>query len=285
MTWLDDFWGIKKSKPTVQTDPFKPIKLHFNLDSDKDGVKDRFDCQPFNPWKQDTELDIFKKRLQENLKRLDIIKVIKGYGIYKKNGFFNAVDMSTGLTILNNRESLSEITREIQKGIPEKMRKDPRYADSFSVEKTFEGINSSIQYKSKYGNKAKRFSSPTGLVLDIGAGDNPDIRATHAIDLRKPQLNHNIDYKYGYNFNKESTNLPYPSNYFDVVVSYGAYGRNFLSKNIAKEIYRVLKPGGHFECNPDKGVKILSQVGFKIHKDSYYDELLHQNISIVRAIK
>ena len=30
----------------------KPIKLNFNLDSDRDGVVDRKDCQPFNPKKQ-----------------------------------------------------------------------------------------------------------------------------------------------------------------------------------------------------------------------------------------
>ena len=30
----------------------KPIKLHYNFDSDRDGVLDHRDCQPFNYWKQ-----------------------------------------------------------------------------------------------------------------------------------------------------------------------------------------------------------------------------------------
>lgn len=29
----------------------RPIKLHFNLDSDRDGVLDHLDCSPFNPTK------------------------------------------------------------------------------------------------------------------------------------------------------------------------------------------------------------------------------------------
>ena len=35
--------------------PFKPVKLnkvHFNFDTDKDGVPDHKDCEPFNFWKQ-----------------------------------------------------------------------------------------------------------------------------------------------------------------------------------------------------------------------------------------
>ena len=32
----------------------KPIRVHFGLDTDRDGVLDFKDCQPFNYWKQDT---------------------------------------------------------------------------------------------------------------------------------------------------------------------------------------------------------------------------------------
>jgi len=36
--------------------PFMPIKVRkigFNFDTDRDGVNDKFDCRPFDPWKQD----------------------------------------------------------------------------------------------------------------------------------------------------------------------------------------------------------------------------------------
>ena len=38
----------------------KPIKIHFNLDTDKDGVLDRFDCRPFDYWRQDEDSYVVK---------------------------------------------------------------------------------------------------------------------------------------------------------------------------------------------------------------------------------
>jgi len=45
----------------------KPIKIHFGFDTDKDRVKDRFDCRPFNPKKQH-----ISSTTKERLKSLDI---------------------------------------------------------------------------------------------------------------------------------------------------------------------------------------------------------------------
>lgn len=39
--WKDNFWKIKS------------FDMHLNLDTDRDGVKDKFDCQPFDPTRQD----------------------------------------------------------------------------------------------------------------------------------------------------------------------------------------------------------------------------------------
>jgi len=59
-----NYWKIK---------PFKPAKIHFNLDSDRDKVMDWRDCQPFNPWKQDSKE---KERIKKCLFK-------KGYRIKK----------------------------------------------------------------------------------------------------------------------------------------------------------------------------------------------------------
>jgi len=54
----------------------KPLKLHFNLDTDKDKVKDYKDCRPFNPRKQHVS-----DTTMQRIKNLDII-------IIRRNGDF-----------------------------------------------------------------------------------------------------------------------------------------------------------------------------------------------------
>jgi len=180
MNWKDDYWSKKRRKRITS---FKPINIHFNLDTDRDGVPDWKDCQPFNPLRQD-----------------------------------------------------------------------------------------------------KR-------VLDIGAGSSPNTYATHAIDLREPEMNFpDIEYKWGYDFNKETTNLPYPSNYFDMVISTGGLARNFESKNIFKEIFRVLVPGGVLKFNGDvifKEAKIsLEKFGFRtVEEEDIYEPYLNEYVTYIVAYK
>lgn len=323
MKFKNKFYSPIKPMKNIWRNDFKSMTMK-NIwiderhDSDWDGVPNFRDCQPFNPLRQDnhkilTDRDVeninkslmrgrdpsqlsypeFARLTKEYAKRLPIIQVEKGYGIYahqdkKGNVEYNAIDMKTGLFVLGNRKSLEKIINDIRKGEPEELRK--RFPELFSVKYTYEsGIRRSKSIK-KYGGRAKRFKKYAGqFVLDLGAGMHPDYRATHAIDLVKPEKTFKgLKYKWGYNFNKETTNLPYKDNSFDVVVSIGSLGRNFESRNIYKEIYRVLKPGGRLEFNPDskESVPLSKQAGLKNHHmESYFDESLNKKISVIIAKK
>ena len=281
-------------------------------DIDGDGVLNWKDCQPLNRKKQDRKVtyrdaESISKSLERGRKISDlsypefailtksrlgkppIIKVVRGYGIFKfpdERGFsYNAIDMKTGITIIGNRESLEEIVDDIKRGVPDKLiRENPEW---HTIRGEYEFMKRQSKSEEKYGGRTKRFKKYVGQkVLDIGAGDDPDFRATHAIDLVKPDETYkNLSYKWGYDFSKESTNLPYGDNSFDVVVSYGALGRNFESANIYKEIYRVLKRGGRFEFNEPwstNSISLLRRAGFgKPHKQSYFDEYMNERIPVV----
>ena len=275
----------------------KPIKISFNFDTDRDGVKDKFDCQPFNFWKQDT-YEQFVDSQRKYIENTKFIKIIGNYGIHQVKGpngeqLYCAMNMNTGINILNNYSSLQNIINAVKAGVPQEViQENP---NMYSLRAEYEAIQRNIMYTKKYGNKAFRFQGKPGqLVLDIGAGSNPDIRATHAIDLRPPHINFpQINYKSGYDFNNPSTKLPYPNNSFDIVVSYGALGRNFETPQIYKEIYRILKPGGWYETNgwwnrsdAEEGLRWIQQAGFRnIQQLSYFDELLNDQIPVWRAFK
>ena len=284
-------------------------------DFDGDGVPNWKDCQPYNRKKQHNDRKIltykgaeliqmsllrgrelsrltyseFTNLAKARVKRYPIIKVIRGFGIYgeqDKTGqvLYHAIDMKTGLLVLGNRDSYEEVVEDIQKGVPEQLRKE--HPELYSVRATYELIKRETKLTKKHSGRAKRFKKYVGQkVLDIGAGDNPDLRATHAIDLTKPERTYkNLNYKWGYDFNKESINLPYKGNIFDVVVSYGGLGRNFESAKIYKEIYRVLRPGGRLEFNPSSPNTelLLRKARFpKSHMESYFDDFLNKRISVV----
>jgi len=108
-------------------------------------------------------------------------------------------------------------------------------------------------------------------VLDIGAGDLVDSRATHAIDLHPDFWNKGnkvaVDY-YPKPIDIEKDKLPYESEKFTSVISYGALGWNFGNSFSYKEVYRVLKPGGEIEIgttpeNFNEAKNELTKQGFE----------------------
>lgn len=323
MKQKNNYWGVKplKFNNTWNVKPIKTFNFRLNLDTDRDGVLDFKDCQPFN-WRRQDEHEVLtrkesiaiakkvgspygsslskhKKALKERVKYLPIIKVVNGYGVYawEDNGdvMYEIIDMKTGVNVLSNRKSLEEALRDIKNHVPEEMMMMTFHTTNMDeyIKKDYVYVLKDAKRQQKYGGRSKRFKQVKGQkVLDIGAGISPDVRATHAIDLEKPdETFSNLKYQWGYDFNKETTDLPYPDNYFNVVVSYGALGRNFWSKNIFRESYRVLKLGGHFELHVTPktnkmSVEAMKDVGFKnIKTKSYYNEPLQENIPVLFAKK
>lgn len=286
----------EKMKNTWKVKPiFKPFS--FKLDTDRDGVVDWRDCQPFNPRKQHkksekdfTEMTLTEYKAQLKKRKIPFLYTERGWGVYAmKMGnekVYQVVHMETGFDVLNGRNSLEDAIRDIKNHVPDEVIAEKGGING-TIRFIFYSAKRSVVEEKKYDGREKRFPSQgEQYVLDIGAGSGPDLRATHAIDLRKPLRKFkNLEYEYGYDFNKESTNLPYPDNYFDLVVSYGALGRNFGSKNIYKEIYRVLRPGGRFEANWNV-TKNFKKVGFKkISKVSYFNKSLNEKVDVFIAEK
>ena len=292
-------------------DQSKHYKTLMGKDIDKDGVPNWRDCRPFDPHRQDREIIITdydkilksllrgRKRydlslpeyaglLKKAMKKVRFIETVNGYGIYayKWSGKirYAAMDMKNGLSTLYGRQSLKELIQEIKEGVPaELMKENPK---AHTVRGTYEYMIAESKVEEKYGGRAPRFKGRReDKVLDIGAGSNPDLRATHAIDLVKPNKKFkDLEYKYGYNFSRKKTKLPYRDNMFDVVVSYGALGRNFETQTIYNEIHRVLKPGGRLEFNGDSPNTdtFLKGADFaKPHMEYYFDESLNKKIGAI----
>jgi len=160
-------------------------------------------------------------------------------------------------------------------------------------------------------------------ILDIGAGGNPDIRATDAIDRLKsksiererreffekgyfykkkfckergyckeppktrPKLNNKTKYLYNINFNQDK--LPYDDNSIDIIISYHAISA-FGGKHAIKEIYRILKPGGHVDIgwfnnkNNDKFRGKIMKSGLNFIY-LHYQNMVFKHVKVFRNTK
>ena len=111
----------------------------------------------------------------------------------------------------------------------------------------------------------KKYIKPKGLLLDIGAGTGISTKAFEkyceciALDPSKEMLKH---YK-GKKFVGKAESLPFPNNYFDVIISVTSLHLANPEKAI-KEIFRVAKP------NAQIAISILK----KSKNQSKYKKLL-----------
>lgn len=108
-------------------------------------------------------------------------------------------------------------------------------------------LKNNMKYNFKVYRGRKRKNKQR--ILDVGAGLQPDVRATDAIGLDKFKKSEikftNLKYIFGYDLNKQK--FPYNDNTFDIIISYGALGINFGNDLTYSEIYRILKPNGMLE--------------------------------------
>lgn len=129
----------------------------------------------------------------------------------------------------------------------------------------YDDLKNQILSLKKYEGKVYRGINkiPNKKILDLGAGGLPDFRATDAIDLSTTgQKFSGIAYISGIDLN--CSKLPYPDNYFDGELSYGALFFNFGTVKTYNEIYRTLKPGGYLEV----GLRSLEDMGIKMRKNA-----------------
>lgn len=78
-----NIWGAKplgigiKVKSLGVASKVSATKLHFNLDTDRDGVSDWKDCSPFNPKRQDNQIGSFLKKRKEKKKSKEMAEAEK----------------------------------------------------------------------------------------------------------------------------------------------------------------------------------------------------------------
>lgn len=103
----------------------KPIKMHFNLDSDRDGVPDHKDCRPFNPHKQHIRPS---RTMQQRLSKLPIFftsSEASQYDIEVGKKFYTVHDKDVPASIEKVRQRFYSMIKKRPEVIGEIERKKP----------------------------------------------------------------------------------------------------------------------------------------------------------------
>lgn len=233
---MKNYWGsmkLQKQRPLIN------LTWHNNKWSkDKVATKKKY-IEANKKWFENT-----KSKEPDKIKEVDGIVIINSddqYGIY---------DKETGGTLGFGRTSFQEAEKDIPMLL--KMEGGTSIHDPAVRKHLEEGIDWQIknQNEMKEHNyrilRSKEKDYRTKQVLDIGAGAQPDMRATHAIDLQDPGKKwFDVRYTSGVDMNKNK--LPYRDNQFHREISYASLGFNFGNDNTFKESYRVLKSNGTIE--------------------------------------
>jgi SAM-dependent methyltransferase len=273
-----------------RSEQMKQGKIHVHTKAEAEQIKNEL-------WngKNITEISYheFVQKQKQLPSKLPIIEIINGYGIYayepiEGTTLFGSIDMKTGIPTIYGRRSLNEIRSDIKKDFIKKIEEE--YPGIYSVKTYYDTFLQQHLQEQRYGGRANRFPlCGERFVLDVGAGDHPDLRATHAIDRVMPSKHFTgLEYQTGHDLQSSTVALPYQDNFFDRVVSYGGLGINFESLALYREIHRILKPGGSLEFNhaSQKTKKWLEKVGFKdIRSDTFWDEIINKKIAVVITTK
>lgn len=103
----------------------KPIKLHFDLDSDRDGVIDYKDCRPFNPYKQHIRPS---KTMQERISKLPIYftsSEASPYDVEVGKKFYTIHDKNVPASIEKVRQRFYSMIKKRPEVVGEIERKKP----------------------------------------------------------------------------------------------------------------------------------------------------------------